>query len=242
MLNLIITIFYQPFLNALVLVYWALDQVMKEPDMGIAVIIFTVLIRIFLLPLTIASTQSEDERRLIGREFEEIRRHYEDSEPLVFQQKKKELIEKYRPTIRFEFINLTIQVIIAVILWRIFGEGLAGKDLHLLYDWMPEVDLPFNLTFLGKIDLTKPSLLMNFLSSSLLFLVETLNLTFSPIPPSREDRLVQFLLPILVFFYLFRMPAGKKFFIVVTLIISTIIILVRETRNLYKLAQSNNGK
>lgn len=238
MLEIIIAIFYQPFLNALVLVYWALGHVMADPDMGVAVIVFTVLIRILLLPLSIASNKSEDEKRVIGRKYQELREKYENNEPLVFQKKKRELIQEHQPTIRFEFINLAVQLVIAIILWRVFTHGLEGEDLHLLYSWIPNVTLPFNLTFLHLVDLTKPSLMMNFLSSSLMFVVETLSLTFSPIPPSKEDRLVQFLLPVIVFVYLYTMPAGKKFFVVTTLAISILMMMTREIGGLIELSRS----
>ena len=38
-----------------------------------------------------------------------------------------------------ETINITIQVIIILMLYRIFKTGLEGADLHLLYPFMPEV-------------------------------------------------------------------------------------------------------
>lgn len=236
MTDLLVAIFYQPFINALVLIYDLLARVLEHPDMGIAVIVFSLLIRFALLPLTLASTQSEDDRRLIGREFDVIEEKYKSSEPLKFQAEKKKLIQKNRSTVSFEIINLVIQIIIALILWRIFTKGLEGEDLHLLYSWMPKVTEPFNLTFLGKIDLTKPSLLMNLISSALMFLVETLNIMFSPLPPTRQDRMVQFLLPVIVFLYLYTMPAGKKFFVVTTLVFSLVFIMIREIRHVVHLA------
>ena len=41
-----------------------------------------------------------------------------------------------------ETINITIQVIIILMLYRIFKTGLEGADLHLLYPFMPEVKIP----------------------------------------------------------------------------------------------------
>lgn len=127
MLNLLVAIFYQPFINALVLIYDLLQHIMEHPDMGVAVIIFSLGIRLALLPVTLAGTQSEDERRQIGREFHAIEEQYKSSEPLKFQAEKKKLIQKNRSTVRFEILNLVIQLVIALILWRVFTKGLEGK-------------------------------------------------------------------------------------------------------------------
>ena len=233
--NILIAIFYQPFLNALVVIYDVLGRIMVHADMGIAVIIFSLLIRVLLLPLTLASTQSEDDKRRIGRAYAQIEKEHKTSEPLKFQLLKRNLIRENRSTIRFELINLGIQIAIALILWRIFSKGLEGADLHLLYKWVPQVTEPFNLMFMGIIDLSKPNLNLNLITSALLFLTETLDLTFSPLPPTREDRIVQFLLPIIVFGYLYTMPSGKKLFLITTLSFSIAFIILRELRGIVTL-------
>lgn len=238
--DILIAIFYQPFLNALVVIYDVLGQVIGNADMGIAVIIFSLMIRLLLLPLTLASTQSEDDKRRIGRAYDQIEKGYKTSEPLKFQQLKRNLIKENRSTIRFELINLGIQIAIALILWRIFSKGLEGADLHLLYKWVPQVTEPFNLMFMGIIDLSKPNLNLNLITSALLFLAETLELTFSPLPPTREDRIVQFLLPIIVFGYLYTMPSGKKLFLITTLTFSICFILLREVRGITTLFLKRN--
>jgi len=237
MIELIIAIFYQPFLNALVYMYYLLGKVMENPDMGLAVILFTLLIRVLLLPLAIKSTESEEERRKIGTDYAEIEERYATSEPLKFQELKKKLVTINKSTVVFEGINIGIQLAIAVILWFVFSNGLTGEGLHLLYDWMPEIEQPFNLMFMGTIDLTHPNVMLNLLSAALLFVVETLNITFSPIPPTRRDYLVQFLLPTETFIYLYTMPAGKKLFVITTLIVSIIFIFVREIKHISNLAQ-----
>ena len=237
---LLIAIFYQPFLNALILIYVALNMVFAHVDMGIAVICFTVLVRLLLLPLTIASSESIDDRLQAEKDFVEIKRRYAE-EPIKYQQAQKKLIKEHEGTLRFEFINLLIQLFIALILWRIFSYGLEGKDLHLIYSWLPEVPLPFDLTFLNTIDLTKPHFTMNIITCVLIFLLETLNITFSPLPASRNERILQFTLPIIVYFYLVRMPTGKNLFLITTLIISVLIVLGKEISLVMTLIRRSRG-
>lgn len=238
MIELIIAIFYQPFLNALVFSYWLLGRFTDSPDMGVAVIILTVFIRILLLPLSLAATESEEEHIKIGREYEELEKRYAQSEPIKFQSQKQKLVTSNKRMVVFEAVNLSIQVGIAIILWFVFSNGLTGEGLHLIYDFMPSVDQPFNLMFLGTIDLTHSSLMLNLLSASLLFVVETLSITFSPIPPTNREHLVQVLLPILTFAYLYTMPAGKKLFIIATLVFSIIFIFIREINRTFALSRA----
>lgn len=235
-MDILITLFYQPFFNVLVLTYELLEQYTGITDMGIAVIVFTLFIRFLLLPLTLASQESEDAKRKIGHEYERIRSLYKSSEPLKYQEEKTKLARQHGKTVKFEILNLAIQIGIALILWRIFSTGIKGQDLHLLYDFVPRPELPFNLTFLDEVDLTEPSLLMNILTVALLFIAETISLTFSPLPPSRKERIIQVLLPLGAFIYLYTMPAGKKLFLVTTLIITIFIMLLRETKQIVSLA------
>lgn len=233
MIKLLVILFYQPFFNLLVLTYELLVRYVGIEDMGVAVIVFTLCIRLLLLPLTLASHESEDAKREIGREYERIRRQFKDSEPLKYRKEKEKLVRQHSKTVKFEILNLSIQVGIALILWRIFSTGIKGKDLHLLYNFVPRPKQPFNLVFSGKIDLTRPSLLLSVLTSLLLFIAETLSLMFSPLPPSRRERLIQLLLPLIVFAYLYTMPAGKKLFLVTTLMVTIFIMLLRETKRVF---------
>ena len=59
--QLFMNIIYQPFLNVLVFFYW-LDGIITRghPDMGVAVILLTIIIRILLLPMSLAEDKSED--------------------------------------------------------------------------------------------------------------------------------------------------------------------------------------
>ena len=67
MISLFITLIYQPFFNLLVGLYWILDSMTAgNGDMGIAVIILTIIIRVLLLPLSLNGQKTEGERREIA--------------------------------------------------------------------------------------------------------------------------------------------------------------------------------
>lgn len=227
MAHLFQLIIYQPFLNLLVGIYWVLGLVPGNvADMGVAVIIFTIAIRILLLPLTISGDRSEKERKEIEKKVKELQIKYA-TQPLLLQQETKRVF-KTNPRIVFsELLDLGIQVMIALMLWNIFANGLPGADIHLIYSWMPKVELPFNLLFLGKFDLSHPHLVLNILQSFLIFILETLNIITSPYPVSRKEVVrMQLTLPVVSFIIFMFLPAGKKLFVITTLSFSIVYKLV----------------
>ncbi len=61
---------YQPFFNILVFFYWLLDLITQgNADMGVAVILLTLMIRFLLLPLSFAGDKSESQRRDIAAQI-----------------------------------------------------------------------------------------------------------------------------------------------------------------------------
>lgn len=228
MFHLFQLIIYQPFLNLLVGIYWLLSLIPgNKPDMGVAVIIFTIAIRLLLLPLTISGDRSEKERREIEDKVKDIQGKFA-THPLEMDAEIKKTF-KSNPRIVFsEILDLGIQIAIALMLWRIFAKGLPGADLHLIYQWMPKVHLPFNLMFLGKFDLTHPHIMLNLLQSFLIFVLESINIISSPYPVSRQDVVrLQLTLPIVSFIIFMFLPAGKKLFVITTLSFSIVYTLTR---------------
>lgn len=224
LVDLFISVVYQPLFNVLIFFYWALDRV--EPgkaDMGIAVILLTFIVRLLLLPLSFSGDQSEAERRRIAAQLKELESQF-PHDPVALKQGKKKIMRRNRRIIASEIVSFSIQLIISLVLWRIFSTGLSGQDLHYIYNFMPKVHLPFNLMFMDKIDLSKPSLILNLTQSFLIFVLETLSMLTSPYPVSRNEVVrMQLTLPLVSFIIFLQLPAGKKLFICTTLIISIIL-------------------
>jgi YidC/Oxa1 family membrane protein insertase len=219
---------YQPFLNILVGFYWLLGQVTDgNPDMGIAVILLTLVIRFLMLPMSLSAQRSEAERREISHKVAELEELY-SHDPIQFKKEKQQVFKKSKRVFVSEFISLFIQVAIALMLWRIFDTGLTGEDLHLIYPFMPEVELPFNLTFLDQYDLTHSSLVLNLLQSLAIFVFETVAILTSPYPPSKGEVVQQQLtLPVVSFLIFMNLPAGKKLFVITALCFSIVLTLLQ---------------
>lgn len=239
--HLFVLLIYQPFFNILVGFYHLLDLVTNgQPDMGIAVILLTILIRILLLPMSLSGDKSEKERREIARQMHDLEETFAQ-DPVALGQHKKQLMRRNRGVIIGELISLAIQVAISLMLWRIFARGLEGEDFHLLYPFMPKIEGPFNLVFLGRFDLAHTSFILNLIQSLSIFALETLSIYTSPYPPQKGEVVrLQLVLPVVSFFVFMFLPAGKKLFVITTLLISILLVLykyIRRRFEAYKLDQ-----
>lgn len=223
------TYIYQPFLNILVGIYWLLGQVTGgKPDMGVAVIIFAILIRVLLLPLTLSADRSEKEKRQIVKRIDKIQAQYKN-DPENLKKETKKILKSNPGTLISEGITLTIQIIIILMLYRIFKTGLEGADLHLLYSFLPSIDTPINLMFLNQYDLSIPNTFLNLIQSGLIFVFEALQMLFSPIKSSRKDFLsLGLFLPIVSFIIFAMLPAGKKVFIITSIIFSIFLLVIKQ--------------
>lgn len=245
MIHYFILFIYQPFFNLLVFFYWLLDLVTRgNADMGVAVILLTVIIRIILYPLSLAEQKSEADKHEITEQIKQIQEVHA-TDPIAFREAKKDVIKTNKRVLIAETFNLFIQVMVALMLWKIFSSGLKGEDFHLLYPFMPNVETPFNLVFLGKFDLTHapitdwridwPAMQLNLIQSALIFVLETILMLGAKSPISKKQFIrLQFILPIVSFFIFLGLPAGKKIFIITTLIISIILSSIRTIQHRFK--------
>ena len=140
-----------------------------------------------------------------------------------------------------EIVNTIIQLIIILMLYRIFKTGLEGDDVHLLYSFMPEINLPINLMFLEKYDLSQTNTTLNIIQSLMIALSEFLGLHFSENKASRREFLsLVVIFPIVCFLVFIFLPAGKKVFIITSLAFTIIIKLARHT--IYLLYKFNSHR
>lgn len=241
-MGLFTTFIYQPFFNLLVGIYWLLVQIVPAyADMGIAVIIFTVVFRILWLPISFASGRSAKERHEISLKIKEIQEAF-SQEPVKLQEEMKKLTRGNRRIMIVSSINLFFQIMVMLMLYRIFTTGLEGADFHLIYDWMPPHPEQFNLTFLGKFDLTHPNWTLNLINTGVIFAAELLSGLLSPFPTGRAELMSLFVLPLGAFTFFAYMPAGKKLFVITTLLFSIALMLAKLVKIVYYESKSRLRK
>lgn len=213
---------YQPFFNILVGLYTILGRIDPNlADMGIAVIIFSIVVQIILFPLRLAGERSEEEKKKITDQVSEAKRLY-SHEPVKQREQIKAIMRGNSRTVIATTVELFIGIAIILMLYRIFTTGLEGADFYLLYDFIPVPD-HINLMFLGKYDLSHTNMTLNLIQSLMIFIVEVLSALRSPVPVSRKDKmLLQLVLPLGSFIIFMFLPSGKKVFVITSLVFSAI--------------------
>jgi YidC/Oxa1 family membrane protein insertase len=219
----------------LIFFYWLLDIITRgNPDMGIAVILLTIVIRIILLPVSLMEDRGEKDRRALVLRSQELEKIYA-ADPILLRSETKKLFRRNNGVIVGELVSLFIQIMVTLMLWRIFATGLEGEDIHLIYSFMPKVELPFNLVFLGKFDLAHANIWLNLIQSFMIFVVETVSVLTSPYPTTKGEVVrLQLILPVISFLIFMNLPAGKKLFIITTLVISLILMIFKYIRRRFE--------
>ncbi len=219
---------YQPFFNILVGVYWLTGQFLPAPDMGIAVILFAVAVRLILLPIDLVGERSDEEKFQIAQRVKKIQQEFAD-DPVRLKEETRKIMRQSPGAIFSEIFTITIQVLIILILYRIFTTGLEGEDMHLLYTFMPSVRQPINLMFLGQYDLSHTSGPLNLLQSVMIALSEIIHLYFAPVKPSRKDFVsLVIILPVVSFLVFILLPSGKKVFIITSLAFGIVLRIIKH--------------
>lgn len=199
--------------------------------MGVAVILLTVVIRIILLPLSLAEEQSAEDRRELAHKLHELETVY-SADPIRLRAERRQLFHRKPSIVIGELVSFFVQLTVSLMLWKMFDTGLKGEDVHLIYSFMPQVETPFNLVFMKHFDLTHPDFALNLMQSLMIFLVETVGILTSPYPPMKGEVVrLQLVLPIVSFLVFMFLPAGKKLFIITTLSISLLVLIYKFIRH-----------
>jgi YidC/Oxa1 family membrane protein insertase len=157
------TFLVQPILNLLVWLY----NVVPGNDLGIAIILLTILVKAILYPFTMAQIKQQRALQELQPKIEEVRKRLKDDK----EGQAKELMELYKR----EKVNpassclpLLIQLPIFIGLYRALSDGLVSKGLNLLYPFVANPGTIGTMMF-GVIDLSKPNYVLAVLAGAVQF-------------------------------------------------------------------------
>jgi len=151
--NLSNAIIYQPLYNALIGLY---DII---PDLGISIIILTVLIRVALLPVARKSIQSQKKMQELQPEIKKIQKKYKDDK----QKQGKLIMDLYKKNgtnPASGCLPMIVQIVVLIALYRVLMAGISfdGQN-NLLYSFIKNPKEINPLAF-GFFDLSKPNLIL----------------------------------------------------------------------------------
>jgi YidC/Oxa1 family membrane protein insertase len=153
------TVLYQPLINGLIGLYTLFG------NLGVAIIILTLIIRFLLIPLSLPSMRAASKMKLLAPKLEKLKKRYQkDPQGLMKAQMELYRQEKINPA--SGCLPQIIQIIILIALFQAFQQVLGVSD-HQAIEKINQVLYPFlqldpktvlNLKFL-YLDLTKPDIL-----------------------------------------------------------------------------------
>lgn len=150
--------FFQPLYNGLIFLMGALPFF----DAGIIVILFTIIVKLIMFPLSIKATRAQIEMKEIEKDLKLIKEQYPDKQ--VQTQKTIELYKEKNINPFAGFFVLILQLPIIIALYQIFlKSGLPVINTALLYSFI-SAPLAINMNFLGLIDIAGKSIVLALLA------------------------------------------------------------------------------
>ena len=214
-------------------VFVYLIGIMPQGDVGLAIIVLTILIRIVFYPAFTASIRTQMGMQAAQAEIDEINKKYKDNA----EERARKTLDLYRQKKIRPFaglIALLVQIPIFIALYiALFQEGLPNIAEHLLY---PFVHVPqvVNVDFFGLLDLTAPNnILLSILVGLLQYLVAHYSMaraknSFESMPKERQAahkiqyQMMLYVFPALMAVISYTLPAAVGLYFAASNVISII--------------------
>lgn len=143
------TLFYQPILNLLIFLY----NIVPANDLGVAIILLTIIVKFALLPLTKKQLQSQKALQELQPKIEEIKKKYKD--------KKDEMGRAMMDVYKNNKVNplssclpVLVQMPFLFAIFRVFRNGFENGVFDLLYPFVSRPE-SINHISLGIVDLSQ---------------------------------------------------------------------------------------
>ena len=226
--NIFHAVAYDPIYNLLVF----LVDTIPGGDVGLAVILATVIVKIILFPLSLSAVRTQMVLKTIQPKIKEIQEKFKDKR----EELAKEIMALYKEHKINPFASLLlffIQIPIIIALYLVFfREAFPNVNVELLYSFVPIPEI-INIQFLGFIDVTERSVILALLAG----ITQFFQVRFAiPAPGPRKDNAslkddmlrnmqlqMRFMLPVLITIFAY--------------VVSAVVALYFVTSNLFAIGQ-----
>lgn len=209
MSSLFHTFLYQPLFNGLIFFY---NTVALE-DLGVAIVLLTVLIRLILYPLFYKSFKNQAVMQKIQPELQKIQHEHKENKEKQAQAMM-ELYRRHNVNPFSSFLLLFVQLPVLIALYQVFLKGFADAALADLYTFVANPG-HINALSLGLIDLGKRSIVIVVLAAIVQYYQGALSLPAGRHGVPKQEgsaqnvaRKMVFVGPVLTVMVLAAMPAA----------------------------------
>jgi len=214
------SIIYQPIFNALIFFY----NIIPGHDLGIAIILLTIVIRVILYPLSQKQIESQKKMQELQPEIKRVQEKYKNDK----EKQGKELMNLYKEkkvNPASGCLPMVVQIIFIIALYRALVAGINFSECKELYSFVA-CPSKIGTSFLGILDLAKPNIILAaFTAAAQFFQTKMMMGTMKAAATGGKSDFAQtmnqqmlYLGPLLTLFIGARFPAGLPlYWLVMTL-------------------------
>ena len=140
--------FFQPLFNVLVAIY----NFLPNHDLGLSIIILTILVKAALFPISWKQIKAQKEMQDIQPHLEEIKARYKDDKQALMQAQV-ELFKQHKINPLSSCLPVLVQLPFLIAIYWVFINGLRDQSLNDLYSFVQNPG-HLNSSFLGIMTLT----------------------------------------------------------------------------------------
>lgn len=173
------TLFYNPLYNLLVLFL----QVTPHADVGVSIVLLTILVKIVLYPLNKSSAVTQHKMKKVEKEIKDVKKKHNDQKDVALKTMEIYQRESIKPFA--SIIPIFLQIPIFIALYMIFSKGIVNSPAH-LYSFMHFPEAVSTLAF-GVFDVSKKYILVGFLTGASYFLLAKIQTKTMVSSPKADD-------------------------------------------------------
>jgi YidC/Oxa1 family membrane protein insertase len=220
------TIFYQPILNLLVFLY----NIIPGHDIGVAIILMTVVIRMILWPLSRQSIKSQKALQDLQPKIEALKKQYANNQ----QEMGKAMLVLYKENKVNPFsscLPLLVQLPFLWAVFRVFQTGLTNGSLNLVYSFITRPET-INSISLGFLNLAKPNYVLAVLAGLAQFWQAKMLMSKKPVidaPDSKDESMAAimnkqmlYMMPVMTVIIGLTLPGGLSLYWLVTTVLTVV--------------------
>jgi YidC/Oxa1 family membrane protein insertase len=176
--NLFNTFLYNPIYNLLIF----LVDILPGGDIGLAVIIVTIIVKLIISPLTISALRTSRAMQTLQPKFKELQEKYKDDKE-VQAKETFALYKKYKINPFASILAMFIQLPVVIALSWVFRHEVVGFDPSVLYSFVP-VPTVISTLFLGFFTLTTHNIILSVIAAATQYLQARYAM---PVPAATKD-------------------------------------------------------
>jgi YidC/Oxa1 family membrane protein insertase len=221
-------VFYQPLYNGLILLF----NLIPGGDMGIAVILFTLIIKLILFPLSQKAVKTQLGMKRLEPEFAKIREKYPDKQEQALKTMELYKVAGVNPFASFFLVIIQLPILIALY-YTFVRSGLPTINTSLLYPFV-HANKVISMQLFGLVDISSKNAILSLLAALSTYLqIRFSGATLPPKAPgskaSFSDDLartmnmqMRYIYPVIVFIISYRISGAVALYWLVTNLITAL--------------------